>query len=262
MLNNQNRTEMTRNYFFSIKRSGLLLAVALFSNVLVAQNTHTVEAFDKVIVSPHIEVTFKEGERESVEIVNSRLSENKINIEVKGKTLQLYLDGAKVITKSEKANNDQWKGKKSIYTGTMVTAVVTYISLKELSLRGEETFLCESLLNSEKFKLSLYGESKVYLNEVNFEEMKTTVYGESYLEIKKGSIGKQKIVAYGETKINCEEIASADTKITAYGEGSYRVNAGKNLKVTAFGEATVAYSGAAQLQKGLIIGEAEIIKIK
>jgi hypothetical protein len=261
MLNNQNRTEMKRNYFFSIKRLGFLVAVTLFSNVLVAQNTHNVEAFDKVIINPHIEVTFKEGERESVEIITSRLPEHKINIEVKGKTLQLYLDGAKVVTKSERVKNDQWKGKKSIYTGTMVTAVVTYKSLKELSLRGEETFVCENLLISDKFRLSLYGESKVYLKEVDFEEMKTTVYGESYLEIKKGSIGKQKIVAYGETKINCEEIASADTKITAYGEGSYRVNAAKNLKVTAFGEATVAYSGAAQLQKGLIIGEAEIIKI-
>ncbi len=239
----------------------LLLFFFSIENTQAQSKTIAINHFNKVIVSPHIQVTFIEGDKESVSIENISVPIEKLNVEVAGKTLRIYLDDAKMVTKSEKVDDDKWKGKRSIYNGTIVTVIVTYKNLEELSLRGEETIVCESLLKMDKFRLKIYGESQVYLNKVALGMLQTTIYGESFLEIKEGTIEKQKITAYGETKINTLEVNNKTTKITAYGEGSYRINVSENLKVTAYGKATIAYLGNPNVNKGIIIGETTIQKI-
>ena len=224
--------------------------------------TVTVDAFDKVIVSPHVQVTFHQGDSENVTIESSTVSEEKINIEVNGKTLRIYLDGAKEVTKSEKNYENGYERKKSIYKGTVLQATVTYKNLEELSLRGEEKFICKSVLTGDTFRLKIYGESQVYLNKVTLGSLQTTIYGESYLEIAAGSVDRQKITGYGESKVNTLGVESKTAKITAYGEGSYRLNVSDDLKITAYGEATVAYDGNPKVNKGIIIGEATVRKIQ
>jgi len=226
-----------------------------------AQTTTTVNHFNKVIVSPHVQVTFIEGDEESVTIEKSTVSNEKINIEVNGKTLRIYLNGAKEITKNEAVYEDGNKVKRPIYKGTVVSAIVTYKTLDDLSVRGEETQVCKSLLKGDKFRLKIYGESQVFLNEVNLGELRTTIYGESFLEIKSGSITDQKYIAYGESKINSLGIKSNTTKITAYGEANFQVNVSDAIKITAYGEATLAYRGNPEISKGLNIGKVQIDKI-
>lgn len=258
MKNNQRKTVKNSSLFI------LYIAIAILSlgKIMAQSKTFSVTDFNKVIVSPHIQVKFIEGDVASVSIETSTVSMDKMNVEVEGKTLHLYLDDAKLVTKSERVENDKWKGKKSIYQGTIITAVVTYKNLKELSLRGEELFVCESFLDVKNFRLKIYGESQVYLNKVNIEDLRITIYGESYLEIKEGTVTHQKITAYGETTVNTTGVNNEATKITAYGEGSYSVNVSGNLKVTAYGEAIVAYAGNPKVNKGLIVGEARIQKIR
>lgn len=224
--------------------------------------TIDVEQFDKIVVSPHIQATFVQGENEQIRIESNTVSDDKVNVEVNGKTLRIYLEGAKEVTKSEKVNEDGNKRSKSIYNGTVLIVTITYKNLKELSLRGEEKFICKSPLTGNRFRLRIYGESQVYLNEVILDELQATIYGESYLEIKRGNINAQKFTAYGETKINTLGVSNEFTKIIAYGEGSYRVNVSKRLKVTAYGEATVAYEGNPEIDKGIVIGEATIQRIQ
>ena len=248
-----------KNYSAKLFITCFILLVS--SNTFAQLKTTTVDSFDKVIVSPHISVTFIEGDSESVEIHSSTEPLNKLNIEVVGSTLRMYLDGAKTYTGKKKSKGDEYNYKKPIYKGTVIKATVTYTNINELSLRGEENFVCESPLNSKDFTLKIYGESQVYFNEVNFDELKTTIYGESFLELKDGNIGRQKITAYGETTINTLNTKTGKIKITAYGEGSYRVAVNDRLKVTAYGEATVAYEGSPEVNKGIIIGEATIQKI-
>ena len=224
--------------------------------------TVDVDTFDKVIVSPHIQVVFQKGDSESVSIESSTEPEDKINIEVNGKTLRIYLDGARDVTKSEKTNENGYEQRKSIYNGTVVKATVTYKQLEELSLRGEENIVCKSTLEGDKFNLTIYGASQVYLNKVDLGHLKTTIYGASYLEIQEGTIERHKVIAYGETKVNTLGVESESAKITAYGEGSYRLKVSDDLKITAYGEATVAYEGNPEVNKGIIIGEANIQKIQ
>ena len=238
----------------------LVLTIVIFKSTF-AQTTTAVNHFSKVIISPHIQVMFVEGNEESVTIENTTVDKDKINIEVNNSTLRIYLDGAKEVTKNEKNYDNGYKEKHPIYSGTVVTATVTYKTMDELSVRGEETQVCKSLLKGDKFRLKIYGESQVVLNEVNLGELQTTIYGESVLEIKTGSVKAQRYIVYGESKINSLNITGNTTKITAYGEADFRVNVSDEIKITAFGESTLAYKGNPKINKGLHIGEMKIDKI-
>jgi len=240
----------------------ILFALLAIQTNFAQTKTVDVDAFDKVIVSPHIQVVFQQGDSENVTIESSAVTEDKINIEVNGKTLRIYLDGARDVTKSEKTNENGYEQRKSIYNGTVVKVTVTYKQLEELSLRGEEKIVCKSTLKGKKFNLTIYGASQVYLNKVDLGYLKTIIYGESYLELKEGTLDRHKITAYGETKVNTLGVESKSAKIIAYGEGSYRLKVSDDLKITAYGEATVAYEGNPKVNKGIIIGEATIQKIQ
>jgi len=239
-----------------------LLAVTMTVGAIQAQEkSFNVKSFDKLIVSPHIAVNLVEGEEESVVIENAKVSLDKINVEVEGRTLRLYLDGAKVVTKSERISTDQWRGSKSLYNGTMATATVTYRKLENLSIRGEEVVRCKNLFNADDFKMSLYGEAKVYFDSVSIDELTVAIYGSSYLEIGEGAVARQVFRAYGESEVNTVGMMADETKITAYGESNFRVHVKDRLKVTCYGETNVNYMGSPEVDKGLIFGEARIRKI-
>ncbi len=240
---------------------GLTAVIILLFKTSFAQTTTAVRHFDKIIVSPYIQVTFVEGNEESVVIEKSTVSTDKINIEVKNGTLRIYLDGAKEIDKNETTYENGYKHKRPLYHGTVVTATITYKTLDELSIRGEETQVCKSLLKGDRFRLKMYGESHVFLNEVDLGQLQATIYGESLLEIKSGSIADQKYLVYGESKINSLAINGSTTKITAYGEADFRVNVSDEIKITAFGEASLAYKGNPKINKWFHIGEMQISKI-
>jgi len=242
-------------------KPGLTVVLMLVFSVAFAQKATKVSRFDKVIVSPHIEVTFVEGDEESVTIEKSSEPFEKLNIEVNNRTLRIYLEGAKEITGTDKKLNYGAGQTKPLYSGTVVTAVVTYKKLNELSLRGEETHLLKSKLDTDRFTLKIYGESKVYIDEVNLGNLVTKMYGESLLEIKSGSIGDQKYTVYGESKINAFGIVGNTSKITAYGESEFQMNVSDEIKITAFGESSIAYKGNPKINKWLHFGDMQISKV-
>jgi hypothetical protein len=226
-----------------------------------AQTTTKVNHFDKVVVSPHIQVTFVEGNEESVTIESANVSNDKINIKVKNNTLHFYLDSAKNITRNKKVVKKGYEEKRPVYTGTVVTAVVTYKKLNELSLRGDETHICKSPLTGDQFRLWIYGESNVTINEVSLDKLTATMYGESSLLVKAGTIRDQKYTAYGEGKINSLGINGRFSKLTAYGEADFKMNVSDEIKMVAFGEAKLEYKGNPKINKGLHVGEIHIDKI-
>lgn len=241
-------------------KSGLTTILILALATSFAQTT-TVRHFDKVIVSPYIQVTFVEGNEESVTVEKCNVPVEKLNIEVKSGTLRIYLDGAKEIDKGEKSYENGYKQRRSLYHGTIVTATVTYKTLNELSIRGEETQVCQSPLKGNKFRLKVYGESNVYLNEADLGQLHATMYGESLLEIKSGSVADQKYIVYGESKVNALNINGMTSRITAYGEADFQLNVSDEIKMTAFGEATLAYKGNPKINKWLHFGEMQVHKL-
>lgn len=239
-----------------------LLAFLLLVGISSIAQTTAVAPFDKVIVSPHIEVKFIQGTEESVHIEETSVDMEKINIEVKGSTLRIYLDDAKEVTKNKTTNHNGFKRRSPIYKGTQVKATITFKDLKELSVRGEETVVVEDALNRGKFRLKVYGEPNVRFNELHLNLLKTTIYGTGNVKIVSGSVKEQRYTAYGEAKVDAREIFNNTTKITSYGAAEFNINASEEIKVTAYGETLVKYSGDPQIRKGLVIGELDIRKIE
>lgn len=235
-----------------------VIALVFLGQTLLAQTKKTVETFNKVIISPHIETTFVQGDEESVTILDNTLSEGIVNIEVNSGTLRVYLDDAKVTTKSERIVKNGVKMKVPIYKGKVLTIKVTYKSINNLSLRGEQRTFCESSIDIEKFELKIYGESQVIFNVVNLQEFDVDVYGESELTIEDGIIANQNITAYGEGKINLQEVDNKTSKLKAYGEAEFTINASEHIKFTAYGEAKLRYKGNASVKTGLSFGDSTI----
>jgi len=227
-------------------------------SALAQVKTYQVDSFDKIVVSPHIQVNFEEGNSEKVIIHDISEPIEKLNVEVSGKTLHIYLEGAKTITKNETEKNGNYKVKHPIYSGTVVRATIIYKNLSELSLRGEQDFECLSPLKGEKFKLYIYGESKVDIKKVDVGSFHTTIYGESEVRFRDGSINTLKIISYGESEVNALDAVAQTVKVTSYGESKIRVHVTDRLKVTSYGESRVRYKGSPEIDRGIIIGDASV----
>ena len=238
-----------------------LLTLALSVSLSAQVKTINVESFDEVIINPHIETVFEASDEEKVVIEFLDVDMDKLNVEVEGESLHLYLDDARVYTKSEKVKNGNYKYKSHIYDGTKVKARIYYKDLGLVSLRGEERHELLSMLEGDVFKLNIYGESEVFVNGLDLEEFKTNMYGEAYLEVKEGSAQSQKVVCYGEGHVNTMGVNNQNARVTAYGEADVKLNVSESLKVTAYGEADIRYMGNPEIRKGVILGEASIQKI-
>lgn len=239
------------------------LVLSLFiASIVTAQKTYDVKPFNEVIVSPHISVTFVKGEKEKIEVKMLKVDESKLNFEQSKDELHIYLEDAKTTTKSRKVEYENYTSKEGVYQGTIAELVVTYTSLVDLSLRGEEDFLIKGKVEASDFDLDIYGESEVVFNDVEIDEIKTTIYGEAELIMKKGHIGYQKITSYGESEIDMLGVSMESAKVVAYGEAEVHLNVSDELKVTSYGEATVAYKGNPEVSKGIVIGDADIYRIK
>lgn len=221
-----------------------------------------VDHFKKIIVSPYIQVTFVQGERESVTVNSIIVDSSKLHVEVQDGTLRLYLDGAKDVPHNQHDySNDGNRHSYPLYPNHSVVATVTYKTLESLSLRGEETQLCQSPLTADEFTLRVYGNSKVIFTEVHFGEMHTTMYGEGTLDMKAGSVNEQYFTCYGEAKINTTAITGRESKLTAYGEAEFSLNVSDRIKITSLGKAKLRYMGNPDIVKGIHIGGIDLQRI-
>ncbi|CAL65688.1 head GIN domain-containing protein [Christiangramia forsetii] len=239
----------------------LIISVLNFSFSNAQSKTIEVSPFKEVIVSPYIEVVFKQSDQESVVIEKSSVETEKINIEVDKKTLHIYLDDAKVVAKEEEVMINGIEQDRSIYNGTEATITVYYRNLEEVEIRSEEMINFADAIQTEDFDLDIYGSAKVYLESITAEDFKVAMYGESYLEIKDGNVDFQRYRCYGKSEVSAVDLQSAETKIAAYGNNHIVVNVSEKLKVSAFGEARIQYKGNAKVNNGLKIGETVIQKI-
>lgn len=250
------------NYYSSNKFR--LLAILLIvgnSKIAGAQEISAVAPFNKVIISPHIQSIFTQGDKESVTIRYSSVGKDKIHIENNGKTLRIYLEGAKEITKNQKRDGESPAGKQALYSGTVLKVTVNYKTLEELSIRGEETAEVSSKLDQDNFNLTVYGESKVHFSDLQLKTMQTKIYGESSVDVKSGTITEQKITAYGESKINLLALSNQITMATLYGESELKLNTSDLISITSFGESKIGYKGNPEIRKGLNIGKAQIYRL-
>ena len=234
----------------------------LAPGVMLAQEateiTRKVQPFTRVIASPRVNLILKEGDEESVRLVYHRVDAEKINIEVRGKTLRLFLDDARVTEKLHRVS--RWE-KRSVYEDVSVTAYVTYRQLKHIEVRGRQELTVLSPIHAEKFKLKAYGQNEITFASLKVGYLKTHLFGENKLTVSGGRVDYQKYKLFGENRINTEELKSYTTVATIYGESKVRLNIQDQLRVNSFGESQVSYNGDADVSRGLIFGRTEIRKL-
>ena len=238
-----------------------LLTALLFVSIANAQVwEQDLSHFDKIIASPYVELILDEGSQEHVRIEASGIDEDDLNIVVKGKTLKIYLDNAKLLPKRKKYKEDGYKWKEEVYKYARVKAYVTYKTLRKLKTRGEERVVLNDIINEDKFKLKVLGESEVQIEGVNAERFKVALYGDNEIYVSGGKVKKQIYRSYGESYVDARGLEAKVTKSKTFGETEIRVHSDDKLRINAFGEVSVSYSGNAKVSKGIVLGESDIYK--
>lgn len=245
---------MTRKPYLAFA-AAILISTSSFAQEIVKDLPY----FNKVQASSHINLVLTKGTQEHLRLEYDGLALDNINVRVKGKTLEIYLDGAKISDKTIKVYENGHKQRKSFYEGAKVTAYITFKELRGLEIRGEESAVCEYPLNAKKFKLRLYGETNVNLSDLTADKLKAKLYGENKLRINEGAILKQKYNLYGENNIETENITSRNIAINSFGENKLHLKAEEKIRIFGLGELEVVYSGNSPLRK-LVIGESRIEK--
>lgn len=222
----------------------LTLALALFTSLSSAQTlADSLPSFKKIVVSPLVNLVLSQGESEHIRIEYEGISPEKINYAVKGNTLRIYLDDARYTVKTEEIVKDGYIQNVPIYKDVQLTAYVTYRALKNLQVRGEETIICQDSLVSRKFKIKLFGESKVDLAYVQSRRFKVHAFGENKLTIHGGDAGMQTYRLFGENKIDAESMPSGRVRASSFGENDLALFATEEIRLWGFGEVEMIYGG-------------------
>ncbi len=242
----------------------LLIVVMLLQAVVAGAQDEAPEinkdlpSFSRIVVSPRINLILTEGDEESIRLVYHRVNPEEINIEVKGKTLRLYLDDSRVTEKMIRRNRYE---KRSAYAEANLTAYVTYRKLDRLEIRGEQELTCKSPIVAEKFVLKGYGRNEINFASIKTAFLKTNLYGENTLNIDGGKAEYQKYKLYGENRIDTRDLKSYYATATIFGESRLKLSIQDEIKINAFGESQVTYAGNAEVNKGLIFGKANIRRV-
>ncbi len=234
-----------------------LLLLAPMSMVLQAQNSidREVGDFDRLIVSPHIDVVLVQGDHPAVRVEYDNIDVHEINVDHSGNTLKLFLEHARIVEKTERSDMHYSRG---IYHDARVTAYVTFTALELLEVRGDQQITVESPIEAEQFRLRIYGENDVRMAAVKADYFKVNMYGENDLTIRGGDVEYQKYNLYGQNSIEVSDLTSQHSQTNIYGESEISLHAAHELKVTAMGEGIISYTGQPVLNKGLILGEPRI----
>lgn len=235
----------------------LILATSLFT-FAQEEVIRKVPSFNKISVSPKINLVLEKGDKESVRISYSNVQPGKIYVEVVGNKLRIYLENARMVDKRERRDTENGHSKVSIYEDVSVTAYVTYRFLNELEMRGEETLTCDHEIEADKFKLKVYGEAEVNLASLKAHKFKASLYGVNNIKIKSGESAHQVYRLFGENKIDTRGLESTTASARVYGEGRLKMKATDEVRINAFGEPDIYISGNPHISRGIIIGRSHI----
>ena len=238
----------------------LLMFICALSTVgLQAQEIDKpLASFNKIVVSPKINLILTQGDTEHIRLVYANITPDKINIDVDGRTLRLFLDDARIYETTKRSHHASREG---IYRDVVITACVTYKAIRALEIRGDQELICNGELNSRQFTLKAYGENEIRLSSVSSTYFKTSLYGANDLKINGGQVKNQQYRLFGENKIDTRALHAINTTATLYGESRIKLTTTDELKVNSFGEGLVYYQGDAIVSKGFIFGRPQIARL-
>lgn len=253
----KNRKRQLQKKGKALVKTPSILFFSFKNNTVEAPKTITVDHFDKVVVSPHIQAVFKKGEQESVIIEELTISSDKMNIEVEGKVLKVFLHKSEAEVNMDDDQSINWE-ENSIYKGTIAKIVITYKELGKLALVGEEEFTFLDKIQQQDAKLKLIGKTKIFIKEAEIQNLDITSFGKNYLEVSSGIVPYQSITAFGEDQLDLFNVKNEITDIKSFGNGKLKLNVSKKLNVTGMGNTHIMYKGGAKVSKGIMLGKSKI----
>ena len=107
----------------------------------------------------------------------------------------------------------------------------------------------------------MFGKANLIVQDIEVKHLKATLYGEHQLTIENGLVTELKYHTYGESDIDSQNLDTQTTSIWAMGESEFVVKANEKISFSSIGESKVNYTGAANVRKGITIGENEVEKV-
>lgn len=237
-----------------MKKLSILLLMLPFLTLSQNQKVIALDPFSSISIHPYFEVELKEGNEESIEIVSSDVSHNKINIDYSGKTLHVYLDDAKVSFRKMFDSDDFDR-----YRGRKVVAIITYKKLDMLTVYGEEKITMEDPIEQSNFRLKVYGEVDLRIASLLTSKLKVSMYGDNKLKIADGEVPTQSYSLYGDNEIHAKNLEGGELKLSNFGDNKLYVGWQDYLKVTAFGDVLISCLGNPELDRRITIGEMTVV---
>lgn len=235
-----------------------ILAITITTATAQSEEVQTLQPFTKIVASQYVNVVLEKGDTESIRLTYSGVNPDEVNVVVRRHKLHIYLNDAKFVEKRDRYYLNGYAYKRSRYTGTSITAYVTYKALKGVEIRGEEELVCNTNLGGDKFKLKAYGETEINLTSLNTRKFKVCLFGENKMKISGGEAGHQTYRLYGDNNVDTQQVKSNTISSRIYGEGILRISANNELRLTALGEPHIMLDGGAHINKQIVLGEPEI----
>lgn len=244
-----------------MKRIAIIILIFLTHNS-IAQSDYKIGNFDKVVVSPHINVVLVKGNESSVKIEAKYVDPDLIVVNVLNEVLSIYLEGARYHEKNDRYDHNSRRWKEDSYQHAEVTAYVTFEDLRAVQVRGDQFLRCMDILDQRELKITLYGEVEATFAELNLREFKMSLYGDNEIEITKGVARDQIIRCYGDNEVNLSGLKGDDIKTNLFGDNYLQLFANDEIKLTSFGDSEIEFLGEAYVSKGIVIGDTEVSRLK
>ncbi len=236
----------------------LIIVLFCIAGNVRSQQAYEIGRFDRVVVSPHINLVLVKGEREEVKIEALGVDEDKIYVEEHNNLLSIYLEGARYFERNDDFydNDDRWRS--DGYKGVEVTAYVTYSYLESIQIRGAQKLTCLDPIDQDELKVSIYGEVEATFGKLVLDELRLSVFGENNVIVQSGNIDDQIIRCYGTNDLSLEKVFAKEIKLSSFGNNYFNLQADDEIRVTSFGDAEIEFTGNAFISRGIIIGDTNI----
>ncbi len=234
----------------------LLLALVVTSSALGQEFQQSLKRFDRIVVSPKVNLVLVPGSSPSVRINYAGVDEDRIIVKQIGKRVHIYLEDAKIIDKGERRRN--MFDRRERYRHATVTAYVTFQELKLIETRGEEEVSCEGKIVANRLTVRAYGVANLNFKHIEAAKLKARLYGENIMKVEEGEAGHVSYKLYGENKVDSRALEAVTSTTTIYGEGRVFLYASEELRINSIGEPSLHVSGSPIISKGIMIGNTSI----
>lgn len=189
------------------------------------QQVRPVAAFERIRASDSIDIEWRQGDQDKVEVVADANLQPLIMVKVDGSELQVSMD-----TKGQ-----------SFRTLNPLKVVVVSRSLKGLSLNGSGDAWVGPF-TTPAFSLQMKGSGDVKLVRLQAQSLDVDLLGSG--EVKgEGSAGQLKIRVRGSGDVSCEGLVADDGEVELLGSGDVKVRVERSLKAVLRGSGDIEYSG-------------------